>query len=69
MIHNKGINPQDICSRQFSSFDEASIWEKHILSITEAPLNEDEQRFHTSFENNKLEAAFQKKFNNSESFE
>lgn len=69
MIHNKGINPQDICTGQFSSFDEASILEKHILSITETPLTEDKQSLHTSFENNKLEAAFQKKFNNSESFE
>lgn len=48
MIHNKGINPQDICSRQFSSFDEASILEKHILSITETPLTDDEQSLHTT---------------------
>lgn len=46
MIHNKGIHPRDICSRQLSSFDEARILEHHILSATETPFTEDEQSPH-----------------------
>lgn len=47
MIHNKGIHPWDICSRQLSLFDEARILKQHILSVTETPLTEDEQSLHT----------------------
>lgn len=46
MIHNKRVHPQDICSRQLSSFDEARISEHHILSATETPFTEDEQSPH-----------------------